>query len=68
MTNHDEVGAARALANLVGYDTHVEHGLHRDILAARGGRKFVEHGTAAGGQHLAHLGREIQIWFQPERT
>ena len=63
-----QVGAARPIANLVGDDAHVEHGLDREILAPRRGGKFVEHAAAAGGQHLAHLGREIQIWFQPERT
>jgi hypothetical protein len=68
MTDHHQIGGARALANLVGDDAHVEHGLDREIFAARGGGKFVEHATASGGQHLAHLGREIQIWFQPERT
>ena len=68
MADHDKVGAARSIANLVGDDPHVEHGLDCQVLAARGGGKLVEHAAAAGGQHLAHLGREIQIWFQPERT
>ena len=68
MADHHEVGAARPITNLVGDDTHVEHGLDREIFAAGGRGKFVEHGAAAGGQHLAHLGRKIEIWFQPERT
>ena len=68
MPDHHQIGAARPLANLVCDDPHVDHGLDGNILAACGCGKFVERATAPGGQHLAHLGREIQIWFQPERT
>jgi len=68
MPDHHQVGTARPIANLVGDDPHVEHRLDRQVLALRGGGKFVEHAAPARRQHLAHLGREIQIWFQPERT
>ena len=68
MPDHHQVGALGALADLVRDDTHFQHGLggHPSRRAACANSSSTA--LPRCGQHLAHLGGEIQVGFKSERA